>query len=76
MLQSKYVSWLTGYKNKAHIYAACKKLTSNLEAQTESEGMEKSIPCKQKSKDSQGSNNCIRQNRLENKDYNKRQRRT
>ena len=30
MLQSKHVSWLTGYKNKAHIYAACKKLTSNL----------------------------------------------
>ena len=38
--------------------------------------MEKSIPCKQKSKESQGSNNCIRQNKLENKDCNKRQRRT
>ena len=38
--------------------------------------MEKSIPCKQKSKESQGSNNCIGQNKLENKDCNKRQRRT
>ena len=34
--------------------------------QTESEGMEKDIPCKWKSKESWSSNSHIRQNRLEN----------
>ena len=61
MLQSKHVSWLTRYKNKAHIYAACKKLTSNLETQTESQGTEKGIPCKQKSKESCNVNTRIKQ---------------
>ena len=44
--------------------------------QTESEGMEKGIPCKWKLKDSWSSNTHIRQNRLEHKDCCKRQRRT
>ena len=44
--------------------------------QTESEGIEKDIPCKWKSKESWSSNSHIRQNRLSNKNYYKRQRRT
>ena len=42
MFQSKDIAWLNGYKNKTHIYAAYKRLTSDLKTQkTESEGMEK-----------------------------------
>ena len=41
--------------------------------QTESEGMEKNIPSKWKSKESWSSSTHIRQNRLQNKDYYKRQ---
>ena len=44
--------------------------------QTEREGMKKDIPCKWKSKESWSSNSHIRQNRLQNKDYYMRQRRT
>ena len=44
--------------------------------ETESEGMEKYIPCKWKSKESWSSNSHIRKNRLQNKEYYKRQRRT
>ena len=46
------------------------------DTQTESEGMEKGILCKWKSKDSWSSNTHIRQNRLKHKDCYKRQRRT
>ena len=44
--------------------------------QTESEGMEKGIPCKWKLKDSWSRNTHIRRDRLEHKDCCKRQRRT
>ena len=30
MLQSKDIEWLNGYRNKTHIYAAYKRLTSDL----------------------------------------------
>ena len=30
MLQPKDTDWLNGHKNKTHIYAVCKKLTSDL----------------------------------------------
>lgn len=40
----------------------------------ENEGMEKYLSCKWTSKESQGSNTYIGQNRLQNKDCNKRQR--
>ena len=47
MLQLQDSEWLNRYKNKAHIYAVYKKLTSDLgQAETESEGMRKDIPCK------------------------------
>ena len=51
MPQPKDADWLNGYKNKTHIYAVHKRPTSDLgHTQTESEGMEKDIPCKWKSK--------------------------
>ena len=51
MLQPEDIHWLIGYKNKTHIYAVYKGPTSDLlTIQTESEGMEKDIPCKWKSK--------------------------
>ena len=31
MFQQKDTDWLNGYKNKTHIYAVYKKLTSDLE---------------------------------------------
>ena len=49
MPQPKDIDWLNGYKNKTHIYAVYKRPTSDLGThtdQTESEGMEKDIPCK------------------------------
>ena len=51
MLQPKDIDWLNGYKNKTCIYAVYKRPTSDLGTQTESEGMEKDIPCKWKSKE-------------------------
>ena len=50
MLQPKDTGSLNGYKNKTHVYAVHKRPTSDLGTQTESEGMEKDIPCKWKSK--------------------------
>ena len=35
MLQSKDTEWLNGYKNKTHIYAAYKRLTSDLKINTD-----------------------------------------
>ena len=65
MLQPKDIDWLNGYKNKTLIYAVYKRPTSDLgHMQTESEGMEKDIPCKWKSKESWTSNSHIRQNSL------------
>ena len=48
MLQSKDTVWLNGYKNKTNIYSVYKRLTLDLKThtQTESKGMETSIPCK------------------------------
>ena len=34
MLQPKDIDWLNGYKNKTHVYAAYKRLTSELETHT------------------------------------------
>ena len=34
MLQSKDIEWLNGYKNNTHIFAAYKRLTSDLEKHT------------------------------------------
>ena len=59
MLQPKETDWLNGYKIKTHIYAVYMELIQN-----ESEGIEKGIPCKQKTKDSQSSNTQITQNKL------------
>ena len=53
MLQPKDTDWLNGYKNKTCIYAVYKRPTSDLGThKTESEGMEKDIPYKCKSKES------------------------
>ena len=73
MLQPKDTDWLNEYKNKTHIHAVYKKLTSDLKPHmTESERMEKYIPCKWKAKESWNSNPYIRQNRPENTEYYKR----
>ena len=58
MLQPKDTDWLNGYKNKTHIYAVYKKPISDL--MTESERMEKYIPCKWEAKESWSSNPHIR----------------
>ena len=36
MLQSKDTEWLNGLKNKTHIYATYKRLTSDLKTHTDS----------------------------------------
>ena len=42
MLQSKDIKWRrNGYKSETHLYAACKRLNSDLKTQTENERMEK-----------------------------------
>ena len=65
MLQPKDTDWLNGYKKKTHIYAIYKRPTLDWgHMQTESEGMEKDIPCKWKSQENWSSNSHIRQNRL------------
>ena len=65
MLQPKDTALANGYKNNTHIYAVYKRPTSDLGTHTtESEGMEKEIPGKQKSKESGSNNSHIRQNRL------------
>ena len=46
MPQPKDTDWLNGYKNKTYIDAVYKRPTSDLGTQTESERMEKDIPCK------------------------------
>ena len=51
MLQPKDTYWQNGYKNKTHIYDVCKKPTSDLKhIQTQSQRMEKYIPCNGKQK--------------------------
>lgn len=49
MLQLKDIEWLNK-KNKTHLYPLYKRLISD--QKTESEEMEKDIPCKQKQKKS------------------------
>ena len=64
MLQPKDTDWLNGYKNKTHIEAVYKKPTSDVKThKTQSERMEKYIPCKWEAKESWSSNPHIRQNR-------------
>ena len=47
MPQPKGKDWLNGYKNKTPLYAAYKRPTSKQGTHTtESEGLEKDIPCK------------------------------
>ena len=62
MVPPKETDWLNRYKNKNHIYAVYKRPTSDLgtHIQTESEGMEKDMPCKWKSKETWNSNTHIR----------------
>ena len=64
MMQPKDTDWLNGYKNKTHVYAVYKKPTSDLKIyiETESERMEKYIPCKWEAKESWSRNPHIRQN--------------
>ena len=76
MLQAKDIDWLNGFKNKTYIYAVYKRPSSNLGTHTESEGIEKGIPCQWKSKESWSSNTYIRKNIFKNKGCYKRQRRT
>ena len=65
MLQPKNTDWLNELKNKTCIYAVYKKPISDRGyMQIESEGIEKGILYKWKSKESQSSNTHVRQNRL------------
>ena len=52
----RVAEWINPPPNKTHIYAIYERLPSDLNTQTESEGMEKDIPCKWKRKDSWASN--------------------
>ena len=65
MVQPKDIDWLNGYKHKTHKYAVYNDpLQTQGHIETESEGMEKDIPCKWKSTESWSSNSHIRQNQL------------
>ena len=61
-------------KNKTKLFAAYRRLISALKTHKESKGMKKDILYKWKSAESRGSSTYIRQNRLEAKNCNKRQR--
>ena len=64
MLQPKDTDWLNGYRSKTHIYAVCKKPTSDFRTHIRLKmRMEKYIPCKWEAKESWSSNPHIRQNR-------------
>jgi len=53
MPQPKDKDWLNGYKNKTPIYAVYRDPPQNKQhIQTESEGLEKDIPCKWRPKES------------------------
>ena len=65
MLQPKDTDRLNAYKNKTCIYDVYKRpIQTSGHIQTESDGMEKDISCKWKSKESWSSSSHIRQNRL------------
>ena len=70
MLQPKDTDWLNGYKAR-HIYMLSTRntLQTSRHIQTESEKMEKYIPCKWEAKESWSSNPHIRQKNKE--DYKK-----
>ena len=78
MLRIKYSSKKAQHKNlikkeDPSIYCLQETHFRSKEIQIESEGMEKDIPCKWKQNRSCGSNIHIRQTRLSNKIYHKRQ---
>ena len=57
MLKPKDTDWLNEHKNKTHMYAVYKNPLQTLRhIETESEGMEKYIPCKGEAKESWSSN--------------------
>ena len=57
MPQPKDKDWLNGYKNKTPIYMSTRDpLQSMGHIQTESEGLEKNIPCKWRPKESRNHN--------------------
>ena len=61
MLQPKDTDRLKGYKNKTHMYVVYKNpLQTSRHIYTESERMEKYIPCKWEAKESWSSNPHIR----------------
>ena len=61
MPQPKDKDWLNEDKNKTPIYVVYKRPTRNKgHIQTESEGLEKDIPCKLRPKESRSSNTHIR----------------
>ena len=63
MLQPKDIDWLNGYKTRpVYMLSTGQPLHTQGHMQTESEGKEKDIPCKWKSKESWSSNSHIRQN--------------
>ena len=68
MPQPKDTDWLNGYKNKTHLYASYKRLTSELKTHTERERMEKrrsmQIEMKKTKTKTRGSNIHIRQSKL------------
>ena len=63
MFQPKDTDWLNGYKNKTHIYILFTRnpLQTSRHIQTESDRIEKYIPCKWEAKESWSSNSHIRQ---------------
>ena len=77
MLQPKDTDWVNGHKNKTHVYAIYKRLTSDLVIhKIENEGMDKDITCKWKSKENWSSSTHIRKIDFKIKSIIKRQGRT
>ena len=62
--QKTQIGWMNTKTIPIYMVVIRESLQILRHIQTKSEGMEKGILCKQKSKESQGSNTCIRQNRL------------
>ena len=68
MLQPKGKDWLNGYKKRPLYMLSTRDPPQNKgHIQTESEGLEKYIPRKQRPKESRSSNTHIRENRLKTK---------
>ena len=62
--QKTQTSWMDTKTRPIYMMFTWNPLLNEGHTQTESEGMEKDIPCKRKSKESWSSNSHIRQNRL------------